>query len=312
MNLYSPSNGIINKLVKNITFVSLFTVAALTSVQAVDNPRPVNWQAISVKVTETYGNNQTRPMRSASVTLDLADRSKVPSQYNIRLPQKKTSGSRGATFTKMPPSNIVGEYIVTVNPKPSDNTNEYTCKSETKRFHHGTRKSTKQFRFFCQKTDHANESARQSDGGYDLTIDVKQNSGKRGRGLWVVAYDKNNSRLKWARTSGAHKATIKNVDPAKGPYRIEVHNLKNDRKPLFEGQFTMPQKDTTFTANLDSENTPTGSSSSNSTSSNSSGNSAEKSCHKIRIQKQEGQRKSTLSKACQQADGRWKIEPYKY
>jgi len=310
MSIFNKNNLRINKLVKNITLISLITSATFTCIQAADNPRPVNWREISIKVTETFGNNQTRPMRSASVTLDLVDRSKVPVQYNIRLPQKKSSGSRGATFTKMPPSNIVGEYIVTVNPKPSDNSNEYTCKKETKTFAHGTSKSTKQFQFFCQKFDQVNESARQTTGGYDLTVDVKQNAGKRGNGLWVVAYDKNNNRLKWVRTNGTRKATIKNVDPAKGPYRIEIHNLKNDRKALFKGQFNMPKKDATFIADLDSNKTQ--SSSGNSNSSNGSGNTNDKSCHKVRIQKQEGRRESKISEACQQKDGSWKIAPYQY
>jgi len=307
MSIFNKTKLLINKLVKNITLISLITTATLTAVQAADNPKPSSWRSVEVKVTETFGNNQSSPLRGAKVIIDLVNRNQ-DSDGRTRFPQTKTSGSRGATFTRMPPSSMVGDYKITVIPKPSDKSNEFTCKEKSITFIHNMNKSNKQFRFKCSKTDSQNKRDRQTVGGYNLTVDVKQQSGKRGRSLWVAAYDNKNNRLKWVRTSGSHKATIKNVDPAKGPYKIVVHKFKNDRKPLFEGQFKMPKTDATFIADLDSGN----GSSSGSNSGNNSGSLNKKSCHKVKIQKQEGKRSSAMSKACQQSDGNWKIESYKY
>ena len=174
-----------------------------TGVQAQDNPEPSSWRNIVVKITETYGNNQSRPLRGAKVVLTLED-SNNNAGLTTRFPQAKTSGSRGATFSRMPPSSIVGNYVVTVDPKPNDKTNKYSCKETSKTFIHSTRKTTKQFNVNCQL---------------------------------------NRSTPKVAQSNSTAK---------------------------------------------------------------------EGSCHKVRIQKQEGQRKSTHTKACLNAQNQWVVEPFKY
>lgn len=183
---------------------SCLLVASMTS-WAADNPKPSSWRNIVVKATETYGNNQSRPLRGAKVIIELenANQSK---DYKTRFPQTKTSGPRGATFTRMPPSSMVGKYVITVIPKPNDKAGKYSCKEKMVNFLHNTAESRKQFTFNCQLNRSANAS---------------------------VANSQSNS------SNG-------------------------------------------------------------------------KECHKVRIQKQEGNRRSKVSQACKQKDGSWKIDNYRY
>ena len=192
---------------------STLLIAMIANTQAADNPKPSSWANIDIKITETYGNNQTRPLRGAKVFIDLVNKDQSK-DFKTRFPQSKSSGPRGVTFTRMPPSSMVGDYIVTVNPKPSDKNNQYTCKQKEKTFIHNTRKANKQFRFQCFK------NSNQSSGGSSSGGSNSSGSGK----------------------------------------------IPHEKQP----------------------------------------------CHKVRIQKQEGKRSSTYSKACPVANGNWKIEPYKY
>ncbi|MCW9017085.1 MAG: hypothetical protein OQJ89_08985, partial [Kangiellaceae bacterium] len=110
------------------------------------------------------------------------------------------------TFTRMPPSSMVGKYVVTVIPRPNDKANKYSCKQKTINFLHNTAESRKQFTFNCQLSRSSNPRVA------------------------------NNQRA----------------------------------------------------------------------------NSTGKECHNVKIQKQEGNRQSVISKACKQKDGSWKIEHYRY
>jgi hypothetical protein len=138
------------RTINTLSLCLLATTITLSSAQAQDNPKPNSWRNIVVKVTETYGNNQSRPLRGAKVTLGLASDDNS-AEVTTRFPQTKTSGPRGAQFTRMPPSSMVGKYTVTVDPKPNDRTDSYSCKKRTKNFIHSTRGTTTQFNFTCLK-----------------------------------------------------------------------------------------------------------------------------------------------------------------
>ncbi len=129
---------------------------------AADNPKPSSWRNIVVKATETYGNNQSRPLRGAKVIIELEN----PAQsqdYKTRFPQTKTSGPRGATFTRMPPSSIVGKYVVTVIPKPNDKAKKYSCEEKSISFIHNTHEARKQFNFKCQLNRSGGNQVAQND-----------------------------------------------------------------------------------------------------------------------------------------------------
>lgn len=144
------------KSYKHLLAVIVFGAASL-SVQAADNPKPSSWRNIDIKITETYGNNQSRPLRGAKVTIDLENAGQSK-DYKTRFPQTKTAGARGATFTRMPPSSMVGKYVVTVLPKTGSQANKYTCKEKTKTFIHGGPKTTQQFNFKCRRASSGSSS----------------------------------------------------------------------------------------------------------------------------------------------------------
>jgi hypothetical protein len=114
-----------------LSLCPLIAAIALNSAQAQDNPKPSSWRNINIKVTETYGNNQSRPLRGAKVILEL-ENGENNAGLTTRIPQTKTTGPRGAQFTRMPPSSMVGKYRVTVDPKPNNRTDSYSCKKEQK------------------------------------------------------------------------------------------------------------------------------------------------------------------------------------
>lgn len=289
-----------------------FSSGLLSMAQAQDNPIPSSWGGVSVKLIETYGNNNTKPLNRGRVTLDLKDPAKAANYLkrypSVKFPRVKTSNTRGATFLRVPPSTLVGDYILTVEPKPFDKYNEYNCNTRTDTFRMGTGGiKNKTYNFKCLKTDMQNETTRTSQGGYDLTIQLKQNSGTRGRSLWVVIYDKDNKRLKWVRTSGTASAVIRAVDPAKSPYRIAVHNRQNDNKPLNSVEYNMSDRNSTLTINLDS-----GSGAGSSQTSHNNNKKME--CHKVQVKSMGSARRygSVTLESCPDKNGSWSIKPYKY
>ena len=92
-------------------------------VSAQGNPVPHAWRQLQVQVIETYGNNNTKPLQGAKVTIELKypDRAEeILKKYPvIRIPATRTSQTTGARFGQLPPSKDVGPYIVTVIPKPN-------------------------------------------------------------------------------------------------------------------------------------------------------------------------------------------------
>lgn len=141
-----------SKVTLSILFVMLLILSS--NLIAQDNPKPSSWKNIDVKIHETYGNNQSRTMRGAKVTIDVDESAASPAtdanaERNLagrmpRLPQTKTSGSRGTRFSRMPPSSLVGAYRVTVTPKNKN------CQVQSKTFiHNSQRASSPQFHFTC-------------------------------------------------------------------------------------------------------------------------------------------------------------------
>lgn len=134
--------------------LSITLLLLSANLMAQDNSKPASWKNINVKIQETYGNNQSRPMRGAKVLIELdpqarsgsidANADRQLAGRKPRLPQTKTSGSRGATFSRMPPSNLVGAYRVTVTP-----TNK-NCPPKSKTFLHSNQRAhSAQFHFTC-------------------------------------------------------------------------------------------------------------------------------------------------------------------
>lgn len=229
-------------------------------VTAQDNRIPTSWGTMSVNVIETYGNNNTRPFRGAKVRVDLKN-AKDPKTIAILdslrrlypvLRQPPWNPTRGGRFSPLPPSSLVGPYIVTVDPKPNDRKKEYICEEQNKkdsrevRLATGTRRLT--FNFKCKKADAVNEFTRRKKGGYDLTVKVEQDAAPRGYGLWVHLYDKDGNRIKKVRTGGSAEAKFRAIDPAYNPYKIQVYAMN---KLLFEDHYKMPDTNATYTADLD-------------------------------------------------------------
>ncbi len=97
----------------------------MPSVQAQDNRVPSFWGSVSVKVMETYGNNNSKPLTGAKVILDALDAGKanaITARYPVvRFPMVKSAQTRGASFTRIPPVNDIGEYQLTVIPSAYQN-----------------------------------------------------------------------------------------------------------------------------------------------------------------------------------------------
>jgi len=99
------------------------SVCAASVAQAVDNRVPSYWGGVSIKVIETYGNNNSKPLTGARVVLDAKDRQKanaITTRYPvIRFPMQRTSQTSGVNLTRIPPTNVIGEYTLTVTPPTS-------------------------------------------------------------------------------------------------------------------------------------------------------------------------------------------------
>lgn len=230
----------------------------LSTASAQGNPIPLNWRGMTIQVIETYGNNNTKPLQGAKVTVELKYPEKAEELLKkypvLRLPVSRTSQTRGALFGKLPPSKDVGPYIVTVIPKPNDRNNDYICEEKTNRDSREVNMGGSgpnyrlTFNYTCKKADTVNEFKRRKQGGYDLTVKVEQNAAPRGYGLWVHLYDKNGNRIKKVRTGGTAKVDFRAIDPTYNPYKIQVYALN---KLLFEDHYDMPNQHATYTADLD-------------------------------------------------------------
>lgn len=227
-----------------------------SSASAQGNPIPLNWRNLTVQVIETYGNNNTKPLQGAKVKVELKYPEKAEELLKkyptLRLPAVKTAQTRGALFAKLPPSKDVGPYIVTVTPKPNDRNNDYICEEKTNRASREVRMGggspqRLNFNFTCKKADTVNEFNRRAKGGYDLTVKIEENGGTRGYGLWVHVYDKNGNRIKKVRTGGTATAVFRAIDPAYGPYKIEVYKIN---KLVHTSAYQMPAQNSTYTVDL--------------------------------------------------------------
>jgi len=238
------------------SLILLWIGMSLSPVSAQDNPIPLNWRNLTVQVIETYGNNNTKPLQGAKVKIELKYPEKADAlkeRYpTLHLPAERTAQTRGATFGKLPPSRDVGPYIVTVIPKPYDRQKEYVCEEKTNRDSREVRMGGGSdqrltFNFTCKKADAVNEYNRRAQGGYDLTVKVEESGGTRGYGLWVHVYDKNGNRVKKVRTGGTATAVFRAIDPAYGPYKIEVYKIN---KLVHTSKYDMPNQNATYTVAL--------------------------------------------------------------
>lgn len=211
----------------------LLAAAVSTPVVGQDNPLPLNWRNLTVQVYEVYGNNQTRVLAGAKVVVSLKEPRRLAnlqSRYpTLQFPQKRTTGTRGATFGKLPPSSQIGPYQVEVIPKPNNAVANERCQpygtdSRIEVLMPGNADQRRTFRFRCSGLAVAQEFARRAAGGQDLVVQVKQSRGTRGIGLWVHLYDAENKLVKRVRTDGNAVARFKALDPADGPYKVEVRN----------------------------------------------------------------------------------------
>ncbi len=248
----------INYLLALVIGVVAWAAMGVSSLEAQGNRIPLNWRKLTVKVIETYGNNNTKPLRGAKVTIDVTEdyRAVLDSLQKLypvlRMPVTRTAQTRGASFNKLPPSRVLGPYVVTVDPKPNDRKNEYTCTEKTARATREVRMGggspqRLNFNFKCLKTDIENEFKRRRKGGYDLTVKLEQNGGTRGNGYWVYLYDKDDKRIKKVRSSGRGEAKFRAIDPALNTYKVEVYRMN---KLINTSTYDMPEENSTHTVDL--------------------------------------------------------------
>jgi len=115
----------VNRLRMGVAGIVTGSVLAVSAAHAVDNRVPSFWGGVSVKVMETYGNNNSKPLTGAKVVLDALDPGRagaITARYPvIKFPIQRTSQTRGVTFTRLPPVNDIGEYVLTVTPPARGN-----------------------------------------------------------------------------------------------------------------------------------------------------------------------------------------------
>jgi hypothetical protein len=178
---------------------------------AQDNPVPLNYRNLTVTAFEV-NNNQRRNLTGATVTV--APKSGAENQF-VTFPLRRTTGTRGATFSKIPPSNDVGPYEVTVVTRD--------CGEQTKEFRkNGGSDQRLQFTFSrCgQAGAVAAEHERRKAGGNDLLVKLTWN-GRPGGGLWVHLKDSDGKEVTKIRTgSGNGEARFRKIP--EGSYTLEV------------------------------------------------------------------------------------------
>jgi len=212
-----------------VTAMGLAAVLLAGDAAAQDNPVPLNYRNLTVTAVE-INNNQRRNITGATVTV--TPKSGTENQF-VTFPLRRTTGTRGATFSKIPPSKDVGPYEVKVVTRD--------CGEQTKEFRkNGGSDQRLQFTFnLCGKAGEvAQEQERRKGGGNDLLVKLKWN-GRPGGGLWVHLKDDSGKEITKIRTgSGNGEARFRKI-PA-GRYSIEV---KRGAQTLGTYQHEMPDQD---------------------------------------------------------------------
>lgn len=193
-----------------LTILLLGMMPAVASAQ--DNPIPLNYRNLTVKAFE-INNNRNDAMRGVKVTIE----PEKTDQF-VRFPKSGTiNGALGTRFSKIPPSNVVGQYTIKAESRD--------CGSQERKFNkNGSSDQIVTFTFTkCgQSGAVADEFARRGQGGYDVLVALKESGGTRGNGYWVHAYDKNNKQVTRIRSSGTGQANFRSLDPDGAPYRFDV------------------------------------------------------------------------------------------
>lgn len=188
---------------------ALFAPSVLS---AQDNPIPLTYRNLTVKAFE-INNNRNDPMRGVKVTIQ----PEKPDQF-VQFPKSRTiNGALGTRFSKIPPSNVVGEYTIKAESRD--------CGDQEKQFRkNGSSDQIVTFTFTkCgQSGAVANEFNRRAQGGYDVTVALRESGGTRGNGYWVHVYDQNNKQITRIRTAGNAQAQFRALDPEGAPYRFDV------------------------------------------------------------------------------------------
>lgn len=133
-------------------FVMLSLIAA--SAMADKSPDTKFWGSLVVTALDIQ-NNQSNPLRGAKVTVALADPAKA-ARYVQRygdignFPRTKYHRHQPVWFSHLPPSNLVGKYTVTVDPKPGRG-QDYACQTQSKTLKKGSGEDRLNFRFSCVK-----------------------------------------------------------------------------------------------------------------------------------------------------------------
>lgn len=181
---------------------------------AQDNPVPLNYRNLDVTV-HSVQNNRRQIVSGAKVTVTAE---KPDPRNHVQFPLVKTSGRRGATFSKLPPSQDVGEYTITVE---KDDCGEPL--TQTRRMGGGGLRVAFEFGPCGQSRQAAQAAERRSQGGqnFDVTVEL-QDTSKRRYVSWV--YLKQNGREVTKRRGTFHgnsmNLTFQNVLP--GDYVVEI------------------------------------------------------------------------------------------
>jgi hypothetical protein len=212
-----------------VTALSVAGVMWAGEAVAQDNPVPLNYRNLTVTAFEV-NNNQRRNLTGATVTV--TPKSGAENEF-VKFPLQRTTGTRGATFSKIPPSKDVGPYEVKIVTRD--------CGEQTRQFNKNAG-SDQRLQFTFQRCGQAGavaaEQERRQGGGSDLLVKLQRN-GRPGGGLWVHLKDSSGKEITKVRTSsGGGEARFRKI-PA-GSYTVEV---KNGAQLLGSYTHEMPDQD---------------------------------------------------------------------
>ena len=199
---------------------------------AQDNPIPLNYRNLTVTAVE-INNNQRRFIGGAKVTIE-PRKAKNASRY-IKFPQRDTTQANNgqARFSKLPPSREVGPYTILIE------TRDCGKQKKTLRMGGGSDQRLQVTFNRCGKAKEVTkEHERRKQGGYNLYVELKYDTGRPGGGLWVYLYDPKGKLVKRVRTSsGGGEAKFRAIQPGKN-YYIEA---RYGAKTVLKERFNMPK-----------------------------------------------------------------------
>lgn len=214
------------------TIATALSLLALSMpVMAQDNPMPLNYVDLTVRVLE-INNNQTKFLHGATVYVQPENGSK--SRW-VRYPVRKTTQNGGvARMGKVAPSKDVGPYRITVEHRDCGK-----IEKKNYRIAGASRPKTVTLRYTgpcdprLKNRNAVSQFDRQKDKGTSvkrqLKVKIDQTGGTRGSGLWVSVIDQRGKSIvkKRSRANGV-VGDLKFIDDLaqKQKYRLKVEGFR--------------------------------------------------------------------------------------